>query len=152
MFNNKKISLSILSILIMLLSGCSAPSLGAKKVETKYYTGGQVRPTFTWTDKTGKNGIQRTFGYEGETTSSVKIANGVKNGIESHFDGAGRVIRQIPYVNGNINGIDKIFYPNGDRKITFTYKNGVRDGYAYSYYADGSVCKKAVYRHGRLVN
>ena len=107
---------------------------------------------FAWSDSTGKNGTLRLYGFDGKQVSSVNMTNGVKNGIESHFDGKRRVIRQIPYVNGNINGIDKIFYPNGDRKITFTYKNGVRDGYAYSYYPDGKVCKRAIYRHGRLVN
>jgi antitoxin component YwqK of YwqJK toxin-antitoxin module len=152
MFNNKKISLSILSILIMLLSGCSAPSLGAKKVETKYYTGGQVRSTFTWTDKTGKNGIQRTFGYEGETTSSVKIANGVKNGMMTFYDAKGLVIKQTPYVNGFIDGVEKEFYPNGDKMVTYTYKGNKKNGPAFSYYASGKVHSQAIYENGKLIN
>ena len=151
MLKHKKLAVILSLFAFLFLTACTSPSFG-KKVEKKYYTGGQLMSEFAWSDSTGKNGTLRLYGFDGKQVSSVNMTNSVKNGIESHFDGEGRVIRQIPYVNGNINGIDKIFYANGDKKITFTYKDGVRDGYAYSYYADGRVCKRAVYRRGRLVN
>jgi len=151
MFKHKKLALILSLFAFLFLTACSSPSFG-KKVEKKYYTGGQLMSEFAWSDSTGKNGTMRRYGFDGKQVSTVNMTNGVKNGIESHFDGEGRVIRQIPYVNGNVHGNDKVFYANGDRKITFTYKNGVRDGYAYSYYEDGKVCKKAVYRRGTLIN
>ena len=152
MLNNKKISLTILSILIIFFSGCSTPSLGVKKVEKTYYTGGQVRTSFTWTDKTGKNGIQRTFGYEGETTSSVKITNGVKNGMMTFYDAKGLVIKQTPYINGFIDGVAKEFYPNGDKMVTYTYAGNKKNGPAFSYYPSGEVHKQAMYRNGKLID
>jgi antitoxin component YwqK of YwqJK toxin-antitoxin module len=151
MLQHKKLTLILSLFALLFLSACTSPSFG-KKVEKKYYTGGQLMSEFIWSDSTGKNGTMRMYGFDGKQVSSVNITNSVKNGIESQFDGEGRVIRQTPYVNGNVHGTDKVFYPNGDRKITFTYRNGVRDGYAYSYYADGRVCKKAKYKNNRLVN
>ena len=151
MLRSYTLTLFISLFLLLGLTGCNTPSFG-KKVEKKYYTGGQVRSEFEWTDNTGKNGIQRTFGFEGHQESSVRITNGVPNGIMSIYDAKGRVIKQTPYVNGKIHGVEKAFYPNGDRMITFTYQNGLKNGYAYTYYQDGRVCRRAKYKNGRLVN
>jgi len=148
----KKYSLLLALFTFIFISGCDSPSPFGKKVDKKYYTGGQLRSQFTWSDSTGKNGTLIEFGYEGHQISTVNITNGVKNGILSQFDNKGRVIRQVPYVNGKVHGIDKSFYPNGDRMLTYTYRNGLKDGYAYTYYPDGQVCKKAVYRRGILSN
>ena len=152
MLANKKLALVLALFTIFLFSGCESPSLLGKKVEKKYYTGGQLMSEFIWSDSSGHNGALKLYGFDGKQVSSVNITNGVKNGIETHFDNKSRVIRQIPYVNGKIHGVDKIFYPNGDRKITYTYKYGMKEGYAYAYYPDGSIAKKAIYRRGRLAN
>ena len=137
---------------LLLFTGCESPSLLGKKVEKKYYTGGQLRSEFVWSDSTGHNGTLKEYGYEGQQISTVNITNGVKNGIETLFDNKGRVIKQVPYINGKIHGVEKAFYPNGDKMITYTYRNGVKDGYAFTYYPDGKVCRRAVYRRGKLVN
>ena len=152
MLRNTKLALILAFLSVLLLTGCDSPSLLGKKVDKKYYTGGALLSEFIWSDSTGRNGTLKHYGFEGHQVSSVKITNGVKNGIESKFDNKGRVIQQTPYINGKIHGVDKAFYPNGDRMITFTYRNGVKDGYAYSYYPDGKVCRKAVFRRGRLSN
>ena len=151
MLQHKKLTLILSLFALLLLSACSTPSFG-KKVEKEYYTGGQLRSEFIWSDSTGKNGIKRTYGYEGHQTSSVNITNGVRNGIMTYYDKQGRVIRQTPYVNGKIHGEEKAFYPNGDRMITFNYLNGVKEGYAYSYYPNGKVCRKAKYKNNRIIN
>ncbi len=148
---NKKVILTLTMFSMLLLTACDSPSFG-KNVEKKYYTGGQVRSEFIWSDSSGNNGVKKTYGYEGELTSTVKIANGVPHGIMSIYDSKRRVIRQIPYVNGKKHGIDKSFYPNGDRMITYTYQYGIKSGNAYTYNSNGSVCKKAIYKNGRLVN
>ena len=151
MLNNKKQIFIISLFILFFLTACDSPSFG-KKVEKEYYTGGQLRTEFIWSDSTGRNGIKRTYGYEGHLTSSVNITNGVRNGIMTMYDKKGRVIRQTPYVNGKIHGIDKSFYPNGDQMITFTYQNGMKNGYAYTYYPSGKVCRKAKFRNNRVVN
>ena len=148
----KKLSILLAVFGLIFFTGCETPSLTGKKVEKEYFTGGKVRSEFTWSDKTGKNGTRKEYGYEGHMISTVNIRNGVKDGVETLFDQEGRVMRQVPYVNGKIHGIYKAFYPNGDRMITYTYQNGLRDGYAYSYYPDGKVHKKAIYRRGQLAN
>ena len=148
----KRLSILLAVFGFIFFTGCESPSLIGKKVEKKYFTGGGLRSEFIWSDKTGRNGTLKEYGYEGHQISTVNITNGVKNGVQTLFDEKGRVIRQIPYINGKIHGIDKSFYPNGDRMITYTYQNGLRDGYAYSYYPDGTVHKKAIYRRGRLAN
>ena len=151
MLNNKKLALILSIFVLFFLTACDTPSFG-KKVEKEYYTGGQLRSEFAWSDSTGRNGVKRTFGYEGHQTSSVKITNGVPNGIMTIYDTQGRVIKQTPYINGQIHGVEKAFYPNGDRMITFTYQHGAKNGYAYSYYPDGKVCRKATYKNNVLQN
>lgn len=151
MFKSKKTTFILSLCVLFFLTACDTPSFG-KKVEKEYYTGGKLRSEFIWSDSTGKNGIKRTYGYEGHLTSSVNITNGVRDGIMTIYDKEGRVIKQTPYVNGQINGVEKAFYPNGDRMITFTYQNGMKNGYAYTYYPNGQVCRKAKYKNNRLVN
>jgi len=150
--NFKRLSILLTIFTVLFFTGCDSPSLLGKKVDKKYYTGGALRSEFIWSDSTGKNGTLKEYGFEGQLVSTINITNGVKNGTQTLFDTKGRVIRQIPYINGRVHGIDKAFYPNGDRMITFTYRNGMKDGYAYTYYPDGKVCKKAVYRRGKLSN
>ena len=152
MLRNTKLAFILAFLSVLLLTGCDSPSLLGKKVDKKYYTGGALLSEFIWSDSTGRNGTLKHYGFEGHQISTVHITNGVKNGIETKFDNKGRVIQQTPYYNGRIHGQDKAFYPNGSRMITFTYQNGIKHGSAYTYYPDGAVCKKAVYRRGRLAN
>jgi antitoxin component YwqK of YwqJK toxin-antitoxin module len=35
--------------------------------------------------------------------------------------------------------------------ITYNYEYGMKNGYAYAYNPDGTVAKKALYRHNKLV-
>ena len=148
----KKLSLLLFIFTILFFSGCDSPSPFGKKVEKTYFTGGQISSTYTWSDKSGKNGILRKYGYEGHLTSSVRIVNGVKDGIETMYDKHVRVIQQTPYANGRIHGIVTAFYPNGTRMITYTYRYGMKNGYAYAYNPDGTVNKKAKYKNNRLIN
>ena len=147
---SKKLSLLLSIFIVLLFTGCDSPSPFGGKVEKEYFTGGQVSSTYTWDDKSGKNGVLRKYGYGGNMTSSVHIRNGVKDGIESMYDEHGRVIQQTPYVNGRIHGIQAAFYPNGDKMITYTYKYGMKNGYAFAYNPDGTVNKKAKYKNNRL--
>ena len=82
----KKLSLLLSILTILLFTGCDSPDLFGEEVEKTYFTGGQVSSTYTWSDKSGKNGILRKYGYEGHMTSSVRITNGVKDGIETMYD------------------------------------------------------------------
>lgn len=148
----KKLSLLLSIFTVLLFTGCDSPNPFGGKVEKQYFTGGQVSSTFTWSDKSGRNGTLRKYGYDEKMTSSVKITNGVKDGIETMYDPQGRVIKQIPHVNGRIHGIETSFYPNGDRMITYTYKYGMKQGWAYAYNPDGTVNKKAKFKNNKLVN
>ena len=147
----KKLSLLFFLFTILFFTGCDTPNPFGGKVEKTYFTGGQISSTYTWSDKSGKNGILRKFGYEGHMTSSVHIKNGVKDGIETMYDKHVRVIKQTPYVNGRIHGIEKAFYPNGSRMITYTYQYGMKNGYAFAYNTDGTVNKKAKFKNDKLV-
>jgi len=148
----KKLFLLLSTFTILFFTGCESPSLFGGKVEKEYFTGGQISSTYTWSDKSGKNGILRKYGYEGHMTSSVHIRNGVKDGIETLYDKHARVIQQIPYVNGRIHGTVKAFYPNGSRMITYSYRYGMKDGYAFAFNPDGTVNKKAKYKNNRRIN
>ena len=147
----KKLSLILSIFTVLLFTGCDSPSPLGGKVEKTYFTGGQVSSTYTWDDKSGRNGILKKYGYGGHMTSSVHISNGVKDGIESWYDTQGRVIQQVPYVNGRIHGTHAAFYPNGDKMITYTYKYGMKNGYAFAYNPDGTVSKKVKYKNNKLV-
>ena len=147
----KKLSFLLTIFTLLILTGCDSPTPFGKKVEKTYFTGGNVSSAFTWDDSTGKNGVLKKYGYSGKVTSSVHITNGVKDGIESMYDEHGRVIQHIPYVNGRIHGTKVAFYPNGDNMITYTYEYGMKNGYAFAYNPDGTVAKKALYRHNKLI-
>ena len=151
MLNTRKLAFLLSLFILFSFTACDTPSFG-KKVEKEYYTGGKLMNEFIWSDKTGRNGIKRTYGFEGHLTSSVNVTNGVPNGIMTMYDNKGLVIKQTPYINGKIHGVEKAFYPNGDRMITFTYQNGMKNGYAYTYYPSGEVCRKAKYKNNRLLN
>jgi antitoxin component YwqK of YwqJK toxin-antitoxin module len=151
MLNNQKLVFLLSLFVLFFLTACDTPSLG-KKVEKTYYTGGQLRSEFAWSDSTGKNGVMRTFGYNGHQLTSVKVTNGVRNGILTTYDEKGHVIKQTPYVNGVIQGVEKAFYTNGDVMISFNYRDNMKNGYAYTYFQGGKVCRKAKFKNNRLVN
>jgi len=148
----KKLSLSLATLLLLFLTACSSPSFGGKEVKKEYFTNGQIRTEFIMDDKTGKNGLLKKYGYNGELTSTVQIQNGVKNGTETWYDGKAREIRKVPYVNGTIHGIMTELYENGETMVTIPFKYGKKDGLAYAYNRDGSVFKKVMYKNGKIIN
>ena len=145
-------NLLILSILILLFNSCESPSLFGKKVKKDYFTGGQIRSEFIMDDDTEQNGLLKTYGYEGELTSTVYLHNGVKNGMEIGYDKKKRILWKTPYVNGKKHGVSKAFYPNGEVMVSYTYVNSYKEGYAYTYYRDGRVERKVLFRRGKIVN
>ena len=152
MLKNKKMTLFLSLFLLLFLTACDSPSLTGKKVEKEYFTGGQLRSEFIWSDSTGRNGTRKEYGYEGHQVSTVPIVNGVKHGVETLFDSQGRVIRQIPYNSGRIHGILKDFYPNGHVMATIPYVYGVKEGKAATYKQDGSIDRSVTFKNNRIIN
>lgn len=148
----KKLSLLLLTFLLLSFTGCSTPSLTGKKVKKEYFTGGQVRTEFIMDDDTEQNGLLKKYGYNGNVTSTVKIRNGVKDGVETGFDGKGRVIWKLTYINGKQEGQQYMYYPNGDVMISYAYASGQKHGQAMTYNRDGSINKKVIYSHGKIIN
>ncbi len=148
----KKLSLLLLTFLLLSFTGCSTPSLTGKKVKKEYFTGGQVRTEFIMDDDTEQNGLLKKYGYNGNVTSTVKIRNGVKDGVETGFDGKGRVMWKLTYVNGKQEGQQYMYYPNGDVMISYAYASGQKHGQAMTYNRDGSINKKVIYSHGKIIN
>ncbi len=147
-----KFSLFLSIIVLFFFSACSSPSLLGKTVKKEYFTGGKIRSEFIMDDKTGQNGLLKTYGYTGHMTSEVTIRNGVKHGIETGYDEEGRVLWRLNYVNGNQEGIQKAYYPNGDLMVTYTYVNGLKNGPAQTYNIDGTVHTRVMYRNDKLSN
>ena len=148
----KKLSL-FLSILILLsLTGCDSPSLYGKKVKKEYFTGGQIRSEFIMDDDTEKNGLLKTYGYNGNITSTVTMRNGVKDGVQTWFDAKGRPIRKVPYINGRVHGVMTELYENGDTMVNIPFENGIKQGVAQSFNKDGSVHKQVIYKNGKIIN
>ena len=148
----KQLSL-VLSIFIFLsLTGCDSPSLMGKEVKKEYFTGGKIRSEFIMDDDSGKNGLLKTYGYNGNVTSTVTMRNGVKDGFQTWFDEKGRAIRKVPYINGRIHGTQTELYENGDTMVTIPFENGIRQGVATAYNKDGSIHKQVVYKNGKISN
>jgi antitoxin component YwqK of YwqJK toxin-antitoxin module len=142
---------------IFVFLGCSTnnPTIQGKEViDTKkeYFTGGQISSEFLMTDKSGLNGRLKRYGYKGNVTSIVDVANGVKNGMEVLYDEKQRPIRHVPYINGRIHGTFTDFYPNGDTLATIPYINGVREGEAYSFRKDGTIARTVIFNKGKMIN
>ncbi len=148
----KQLSL-VLSIFIFLsLTGCESPSLMGKEVKKEYFTGGKIRSEFIMDDDSGKNGLLKTYGYNGNVTSTVTMRNGVKDGFQTWFDEKGRPIRKVPYINGRIHGTQTELYENGDTMVTIPFQNGLRQGVAIAYNKDGTVHKQVLYKNGKISN
>jgi len=148
----KQLTLLLSLFLFLSFSGCSTPSFSGKEVKKEYFTGGKIRSEFIMDDDTGRNGLLKNYGYNGNVTSTVTMRNGVKDGLQTWFDEKGRPIREVPYVNGRIHGVLTELYANGDTMVTLPFENGVKQGTAVAYKKDGSVHKRVVYEDGRIVN
>ena len=150
-------------LLALLLGGCSAPDIpvissvknlpiiGGKHVKREYFANGQVRSEFYMDDESGKNGTLKTYGLDGKLISVATIRNGVKDGIETWYDKQGRILMKVPYENGRKNGVQTAYYANGEPMITYTYVRGIKEGPAVVYNKDGSIARKMIFHHGRLI-
>lgn len=148
----KYISAILISLFLLLITGCETPSLGGHRVKKEYFTNGQLRSEFIMSDETGMNGLLKQYGPDEELTSTVEIRNGVKNGIEKLYDDEGRVIKTTPYINGKKHGYEKGYFPNGDVWFAMPYRNGVLNGKAYIYRQDGTVLRQATYKEGKIID
>ena len=148
----KQLPLLLSIFLFLSLTGCDGPSFMGKKVKKEYFTGGQIRTEFIMDDDTEKNGLLKTYGYDGKVTSTVTMRNGVKDGIQIWFDEQGRPIRRAPYINGRIHGTLVELYENGDTMVSIPFDNGMKQGVATAYNKDGSIHKQVVYKNGRVTN
>lgn len=147
----KTLSFFLTLSLLFFFTGCSTPNFG-KKVKKEYYTGGKIRSEFFMTDNSEQNGLLKKYGYEGHLTSVANIRNGVNNGVETLYDTKGRVLQTVTYINGKKHGIQKSYYPNGDVMIAIAYQNDMRNGEAFMYRRDGSIDKRATFRHDKMIN
>ena len=148
----KQLSLILSIFTLLFFTACDNPSLGGKEVKKEYFTGGQIHSEFIMDDDTGKNGFLKTYGYNGNITSTVTMRNGVKDGTQTWFDEKGRPIRKVPYINGLIHGTLLELYENGDTMVTIPFENNIKQGVAYAYNKDGTVHKQVVYKNGRVRN
>lgn len=148
----KKLSMLLSVFVLLSFTACDGPGLAGKTVKKTYFTGGGLQTEFIMDDKSGQNGLLKTYGYDSKLTSTVRIANGVKSGIETGYDSHGRILWRLNYVNGRQEGIQSAYYPNGDLMVTYTYRNGVKQGVAQTYRKDGSIAKKVMYKNDRLSN
>ena len=148
----KPIFVILISLSLLLLTGCETPSLGGHKVKKEYFTNGQLRSEFIMYDDTEMNGLLKQYGPDGELTSTAEIRNGVKNGVEKLYDEKGRVLKSTPYTNGKKHGYEKGYFPNGDVWFAMPYRNGVLNGKAYIYRQDGTVLRQATYKNGKIID
>ena len=141
-----------LLLFALLAIGCSSPNFTGKTIKKTYFTGGQLHTEFILDDNTGQNGLLKTYGYDGELTSTVPIHHGVKDGVETGFDNKGRVIWKYTYINGKKEGKQYVYYPNGDVMISYTCVGDVKHGVAKTFNKDGSVNEEVMFDHGRIIN
>jgi len=145
-------SFLLVFILLLVLSGCNAPTPFGSSVKREYFPNGKLQSEFIITDKTQMRGILKKYGPDGELTSTVPMQNGVRHGVEKLFDKEGHVLKTTPYVNGKKDGEEKGYFPNGDVWFSMPYKDGVLNGDAYMYTQDGKVLRHAVYKNGKIIN
>ena len=63
-----KLSLLLMTSMLLLFTACGEPSLSSEGVKKEYYTGGGLRSAFIPSDKTGQNGMLKQYGYNGKIT------------------------------------------------------------------------------------
>ncbi|MEA1879262.1 MAG: hypothetical protein U9N11_01275 [Campylobacterota bacterium] len=121
-----------------------------RKTKREYFTGGKVRQEFIMTDKSGRNGLIKKYGYSGRITSMTQIKDGVKHGLEGLYDKNGRILRKTLYKQGKKDGIAKLLYPDGKTMMEVTYVHDVKHGLAVKYNANGSVNERVMFRNGNI--
>ncbi|CAA6814080.1 MAG: Unknown protein [uncultured Sulfurovum sp.] len=123
---------------------------GYRKTKKEYFTGGKIRQEFIMTDKSGRNGLIKKYGYDGRVTSMAQIHDGMKDGLEGLYDKNGRILRKTPYTQGKKDGVAKLFYPDGKTMMEVTYVHDIKHGLAVKYNADGSVNERVMFRNGNI--
>lgn len=123
---------------------------GYRKIKREYFTGGKIRQEFIMTDKSGRNGLIKKYGYDGRVTSMTQIHDGMKDGLEGLYDKNGRILRKTPYSQGKKEGVAKLFYPDGKTMMEVTYTQDIKNGPAVKYNADGSVNERVMFRNGNI--
>ena len=133
----------------MLTVGCQGPSPLQGNVKREYFPKGQLKSEFIMSDSTGKNGILKEYGLDGELASITPIRNGLKNGVQKVYDKQGRVILETTYLNGQKNGTQKAYFPNGRVWYVMHFTRNILNGHAVMYDAKGNLTKEAYYVNGK---
>jgi antitoxin component YwqK of YwqJK toxin-antitoxin module len=143
----------VAALITLLINGCNTPTLlGGKQVKREYFPKGQLKSEFIMDDNTGKNGLLKEYGLEGELLSVTPIRNGIKNGVQKIYDKKGQVIMEIPYIDGKKEGKQKAYYENGRIWYVLPFKNNLLHGHAVMYDRAGNLIKEAHYINGKVVD
>ena len=139
----------IYTAVLILIVGCQSPSLLQGNVKREYFPKGQLKSEFIMSDSSGKNGILKEYGLDGEVASITPIRNGLKNGVQKVYDEKGRLALETTYVNGQKNGPQKAYFANGKVWYVMHYKNNLLNGRAVMYDDKGNLIKEAYYVNGK---
>jgi len=142
-----------ISLVVMLIvSGCTTPSfIDGKRVKREYFPKGQLKSEFIMSDFSGKSGILKEYGLDGELLASTTIRNGVKDGVKKVYYKDGSVAVETTYKEGKKDGPQRAYYQNGKRWYVLPFKNGIMDGHAVMYDQNGRIIKEAYYKNGQQV-
>jgi hypothetical protein len=151
----KKLSLLIISIVLILTSSCgvgSGPDGGGRKKEGHVadtgYTGvkNYIRDNIKLKEVYYKNGIRegmtRTFYKGGALEQEIPYSGDKKNGEAKWYYPDGKLFRVTPYVNDTINGDQVQYYKSGRVKAKLSYLEGKRLPGLEEYMMDGEKVTK----------
>jgi antitoxin component YwqK of YwqJK toxin-antitoxin module len=145
--------IGIVSIIILFFGGCATPSfVGGNQVKRTYFPKGQLKSEFIMNDASGRNGLLKEYGLDGELLAVTPIRNGLKHGIQKIYDKKGHVSVEIPYINGKKEGKQKAYYEDGRIWYILPFKNNRLHGHAIMYDRKGNIIKQAHYVNGEAID
>jgi len=125
----------IISILLLLMCGCSNPT-----EKTNKETALKVNPDGTVTKK--------TFRKNGTLLSETTLRNDTLNGVAKNYYENGKVSYEFFYVNGKRERDVKWFFSDGKICSITPYKNNKRQGIEKRFYRSGKVAAEIPYSNG----
>jgi len=145
----------IISIIFLLLSGCSNISL---EKEVEFYSNGAKKREITYKGNYLHMEVVKVVNFYNEINSeeprkmsALNYENSLLNGEQEYWYKNGTKNLVLNYRYGLAQGEQFGWHENGKTKFKQNYNFGKLDGIQFSYNKDGKLDREKLYKNGKLI-
>lgn len=136
-------------LLVFVLGFCAFSNDVKTGIVREHYSNGNVSFEGNYTNGK-KNGVFRSYDYEGGILSHVEFVHGVKSKVIT-YDSNNMPLTISYYKGEDKHGPCTTFYNEMKIKSTITFKRGLATGLYHKYYPNGTVEEIVEYDNGKVV-